>query len=389
MKRRQKNERQPSQLPTALHTRPGSHPLAAPMSKAKKVTTRKAARLKASTETELNNQNLDTVSSHADSIDGYDSIISKLLESDDELSSQSADNSEPDTLEQRFDKPVQHYSRNDSVDQSSVTDDQISGELRDATKARISNGEAIKEHPKSSFNTNTISQEAGPDGHTSRQVGDGTGLETEMGEASTNNRELLLYDGALHWSLHPHAQPGQGGHSLGIGTGGEGGVSQASEDDLSLSEYLKSEPTRIASKLQKLEGIILSCDERFRIMTDSQVSEESGLTTYRNNARVAKARLDMARQMEQDCSTFEGMIDSRDDTSSQQVQSLLTAASNCRKTCQAAYERTQAEMEAMETSFNARQEHLSLVEEKKRNATIKLQAWRDWQANGGKIFPSE
>ena len=119
-------------------------------------------------------------------------------------------------------------------------------------------------------------------------------------------------------------------------------------------------------------------------MTDSQLSEESNLTDYRNNARIAKERLDMAQQMEQYCATFESIADPRDDTSSQQVQSLLNTASDCRKTCQAAYERAQAEIEAMERQSNTRQEHVSRIEEKRRNATTELQAWKDWQADGGK-----
>ncbi len=388
MEKRQRNERQRSQLPTARKTRPVSRPLAAPISQANAITTRRAAQLNASTENQSNDRHLDTDSSHADSIDRYDSIINNLLDSDDEPSSGSTDRSEPEPMEQHLDEIIQQSSRTSTVNQSSVSDGQMSGEPRDATEAGTSNGEAIDENPKASFHNTTVSRAPCPDGQTNRQVGDVTGLETEGEEGSDNNRELPSCDSALDQSLDPHAHvPDQAGHVVGLRTGAEEGV-QPGDDDLSLSEYLTSEPTRISSKLQKIKDILCSCDESIRIMADSQVSEESYLIGYRYNARIAKERLDMAQQMEQNCATFESMAGPRDDTSSQQVQSLLNAASDCRKTCQAAYEKTQAETEAMEIKINARQEHLSRIEEKRRNATIELQAWRDWQADGGKIFPS-
>ena len=324
-------------------------------------------------------------------MDRYDSIINNLLDSDDERSSGSADRSEPEAVMQHLDETVQHSSRNSTIDETSVSDCQMSGEPRDATEATeagTSNGEAIEEYRNPSSHNNTVSRAPGPDGQTSRQVGDGTELQRVVEEVSDNNRELPAYDSALDQSsyLHVHTHD-QLGHSVGLRTSVEDGEIQPGEDDLSLSEYLTSEPTRVSSKLQKIENILRSCDESLRIMTDSQVSEESHLIAYRHNARIAKEGLDMAQQMEQQCATFESMADRRDNTSSQQAQTLLNAASDFRKTYQAAYERTQTDIEAMEMKFNARQEHLSRIEEKRRNATVELQAWRDWQAGGGKIFP--
>ena len=324
-------------------------------------------------------------------MDRYDSIINNLLDSDDERSSGSADRSEPEAVKQHLDETVQQSPRNSTIDETSVSDCQMSGEPRDATEATeagTSNGEAIEEYRKPSSHNNTVSRTPGPDCQTSRQVGDGTELQRVVEEVSDNNRELLAYDSALDQSsyLHVHTHD-QLGHSVGSRTSVEDGEIQPGEDDLSLSEYLMSEPTRVSSKLQKIGNILRSCDESLRIMTDSQVSEESHLIAYRHNARIAKEGLDMAQQMEQQCATFESMADRRDNTSSQQAQTLLNAASDLRKTYQAAYERTQTDIEAMEMKFNARQEHLSRIEEKRRNATVELQAWRDWQAGGGKIFP--
>ena len=378
MKKRQRNEHQPSQLPTAPQTRRGSRHLTAPISQANPITTRRAAQLKASTEYQANDGHLD-------------SIINELLDSDNDSSSESVDRSEPEAVEQHLNETFQDSSCNSTGDQSSVPDGQMSGEPRDATdaaKAGTSNGEVIEEAPELSSHDNTVSQAHGPDGQASRQIGDGTGLEREVEECSNNNRELPSYDSGLDQSLYPHTHtPDQIGHSVGLETSAEEGETQPSEDDLSLSDYLTIKRIRISSKLQKLKGILYSCDESLRIMTDFQVSEESHLTAYRHNERIAKERLDMAEQMEQNSAALESMADPRDETSSQQVQSLLNAASDCRNACQAAYERTKADIKAMEVKFNTRQEHLSRIEEKRRIATIELQAWREWQANGGKIFP--
>ena len=317
-------------------------------------------------------------------------MVSRLLDSDDEPSSPSADRFGPETLEHRVDEAIQHYSRNNPVDQLEISDDHVDSEPRVATKAGTSNGVTIEDKSGFSNNSNTVSRAPGLDGQTSRQIGDSTGLETELGDDSDNNREILSHNGVSDGSLHLHDRaPDQVGHILGLRTRGEQAGPHPSEDDVSLVAYLTSEPIRIFSKLHKLEDIISNCAERLRSMSVAQVSEESDLTGYRNNARIAKDRLETAQQMEQDCATFKSMTDSGDDTSSQQAQCLLNAASVCRKTCQEAYERTQAEMEAMEITFNARQEQLSLIEEEKRKATIKLQAWRAWQADEGKIFPSE
>ena len=392
MKKRQRNERQPSQLPTAPQTRLASRPLAAPISQANPITTRRAAQLNALTENQSNDQRLYTVSSHADSMDRYDSIINELLDSDDDSSSESVDRSGPEAVEQHLDATVQDSSLSSTGDQSYVPDRQMSGEPRDAmdaAEAGTSNGEAIEENPELSSHDNTVSQAHGPDGQTSRQIGDGTGLKRDVEEGPNNNRELPSYDSSLDQSLYPHAHtPDHAVHGVGLETSAEEGETQPGEDDLSLSNYLTIERTRISSKLQKLKSILHICDESLRIMTDFQVSEESHLIAYRYNAKIAKEGLDMAQHMEQNSAAFESMADPRDDTSSQQAQSLLNAASDFRKTCQEAYERTKADIEAMEVKFNTRQEHLSRIEEKRRIATIELQAWRDWQADGAKIFSS-
>ena len=391
MKKRQRNERQPSQLPTASQKRRSSRPLAAPISHTNPIKTRRAAQLKASTEYKSNDQHLDAVSARADSTDRCDSIINNLLDSDDEPNSSCADETELAAVEQHLDEVIQHSSLNSTVDQSSVSDDHMSGrpidDATDATEAGTSTGEAIDENSGPACHNNTGSRSPFADDQMSRQVGDSTGSGREVEEGLDKNRELPSCDGALDHSLYRHAhRPDQAGHIVGVRTGAEEVGIQANEDDLSLSEYLASEPARISSKLQKLRAILSDRDESLRIMTDSQLSEESISTDYRNNARIAKESLDMAQQMEQYCPTFESMADPRDDTSSQQVQSLLNTASDCRKTCQAAYERTQAEIEAMERKSNTRQEHVSRIEEKRRNATIELQAGKDWQANGGEIF---
>ena len=393
MKKRQRNERQPIQLPTASQKRLASRPLTAPIPHTNPITTRRAAQLKASTEHKSNDRHPDAVSSRADSTDRYDSIINNLLDSDDEPSSSCADETEPAAVEQHLDEVIQHSSLNSTVDQSSVSDAQMSGgpkdDATDATEAGTSNGEAIEENCGPAYHNNTGSRSPfANDQMMSHQVGDSTESRREVEEGLDKNRELPSCDGALSHSLYPYAySPDQAGHTIGLRTGADEVGIQPGEDNLSLSEYLTSEPTRISSKLQKLRGILSDCDESLRIITNSQLSEESNLTDYRNNARIAKERLDMARQMEQCCATFESMADPRDDTSSQQVQSLLNTASDCRKTCQAAYERAQAEIEAMERQSNTRQEHVSRIEEKRRNATTELQAWKDWQADGGKIFP--
>lgn len=393
MKKRQRNERQPSQLPTAPKTRLASCPLAAPISQASPITTRRAAQLTASTENQSNNGNSDIVSSHDDSMDRYDIIINNLLDSDDEPSSGGTDGSEPEAMEQHHNEVIQNSSCNSTIDQSSVSEDQMRGEPRDATDATEAgtiNEEAVEENPEPSLHNNTVSRVPGPDGQTNRQVGDCTGLEMEVEEGSDHNHELPSYDSALDQSPYQHAHtPHQAGHIVGLRTGAEVGGIQSGEDNLSLSEYLASEPTRIFSKIQKIKDILGSYDESLRTMTDTQVLEESYLTGYRHNAGIAKERLDMAQQMEQNCATFRSMADPKDDLSNQQVQSLLNAASDCRKTCQAGHEKIQAEIEAMEIKFNTRQEHLSRIEEKRRNATAVLQAWRDWQTGGGKIFPSQ
>lgn len=386
----QRNERQTSQLSTAPSTRPASRALAAMISQAKTVTTRNAASLNASTETQFNDRDLDTVSLQAYSTDGFDSMVSRLLDSDDEPSSPSADRFGTATLEQRVHEAVQHYPRNNPVDQLEISDDHLNSKPRDAAKVGTSNSVTIEDDFGFSINGNTVSRAPGLDGQRSRQLGDSTGLEAEMGDGSDNNREVLSYNSVSDGSLHLHeSAPGQAGHILGLRTSGEQARPHHSEDDVSLVAYLTSEPIRIASKLHRLEGITSNCDERLRSMSDSEVSERGDLTGYRNNVRIAKDRLETAQQMEQHCATFKSMMDSGDDTSSQQAQGLLNAASVCRKTCQEAYERTRAEMEAREISFNVRQEQLSLIEEEKRKATIELQAWRAWQVDGGKIFPSE
>ena len=392
MKKRQRNERQASQLPTASQKPLASRPLAAPIPHTNPITTRRAAQLKASMEYKPNDRHLDAVSSRADSTDRYDSIINNLLDSDDEPNSSCADETEPAAVEQHLDEVIQHSSLNSTVDQSSVSDAQMSGgpkdDATDATKAGTSNGEAIEENCGPAYYNNPGSRSSFADDQMSRQVGDSTGSGREAEEGLDKNRELPSCDGALDHSLYPHThRPDQAGHIVGLRMGQEEVGIQTGEDDLALSEYLTSESARISSKLQKLRGILSDCDESLRIMTDSQVSEESNLTDYRNNARIAKERLDMAQQMEQYCATFESMADPRDDTSSQQVQSLLNTASDCRKTCQAAFERAQAEIEAMERKSNTRQEHVSRIEEKRQNATTELQAWKGWQADGGKIFP--
>ena len=390
MKKRQRNERQPSQLPAASQKRLASRPLAIPHTNP--ITTRRAAQFKASTEYKSNDQHLHAVAARADSTDRYDSIINNLLDSDDEPSSSCADETEPAAVEQHLDEFIQHSSLNSTVDQSSVSDAQMSGgpkdDATDATEAGTSNGEAIEENCGPAYHKNTGSRSPFADDQMSRQVGDSTESGREVEEGLDKNRELPSCDGALDHSLYPHThRPDQAGHIVGLRMGQEEVGIQTGEDDLALSEYLTSESARISSKLQKLRAILSDCDESLRIMTDSQLSEESNLTDYRNNARIAKERLDMAQQMEQYCASFESMADPRDDTSSQQVQSLLNTASDCRKTCQAAYERAQAEIEALERKSNTRQEHVSRIEEKRRNATTELQAWKDWQANGGKIFP--
>ena len=92
--------------------------------------------------------------------------------------------------------------------------------------------------------------------------------------------------------------------------------------------------------------------------------------------------------MEQDYATFKSIADPRDDASLlNTLHEFRKRIIRIRKACQAAYERTQAEIKVMESKFKARQEHLSRIEERKRDATIELQAWKDWQADGGKIFP--
>ena len=392
MKKRQRNERQPSQLPAASQKRRASRPLAAPIPHTNPITTRRAAQLKASTQSKSNDQHLDAVAARADSTDRYDSIINNLLDSDDEPSSSCADETEPAAVKQHIDEVIQHSLLKCTVNQSSVSDAQMSGGPRDdatdATEAGTSTCEAIEENCGHAYHNNTGSRSPFADDQMSRQVGDSTESGREVEEGLDKNRELPSCDGALDHSLYRHAhRPDQAGHIVGLRTGAEEVGIRTGEDDLSLSEYLASEPARISSKLQKLRGILSGCDESLRIMSDSQLSEESNLTDYRNNARIAKERLGMAQQTEQYCATFESMADPRDDTSSQQVQSLLNTASDCRKTCQAAYERAQAEIEAMERKSNTRQEHVSRIEEKRRNATTELQAWKDWQADGGKMFP--
>ena len=390
MKKRQRNERLPSQLPAASQKRLASRPLAIP--RTNPITTRRAAQFKASTEYKSNDQHLHAVAARADSTDCYDSIINNLLDSDDEPSSSCANETGPAAVEQHLDEVIQHSSLNSTVDQSSVSDAQMSGgpkdDATDATEAGTSNGEAIEENCGPAYYNNLGSRSPFADDQMSRQVGDSTESGREVEEGLDKNCKLPSCDGALDHSLYPHAyRPDQAGHIVGLRTGAEEVGIQTGEADISLSEYLTSERARISSKMQKLRGILSGCDESLRIMTDSQLSEESNLTDYRNNARIAKERLDMAQQMEQTCATFESMADPKDDTSRQQVQSLLNTASDCRKTCQGASERAQAEIEAMERTFNTRQEHVSRIEEKRRNATTELQAWKDWQADGGKIFP--
>ena len=392
MKKRQRNERQPCQLPTASQKPPASRPLAAPIPHTDPVTARRVAQLKASTEHKSYDRQSDAVSSRADSTDRYDSIINNLLDSDDEPSSSCADETEPAPVEQHLNEVIQHPSLNSTVDQSSVSDDQMSGAPRDyatdATEAGRSNGEAIEENSRPCYHNNTVSRAPFADDQTSPQVEDSTGSGREVEEGLDKNHELPSCDGALTHSLYPHAQrPDQVGHIVGPKTGAEEVGIETGEDDLSLSEYLTSERIRISFKLQKLEGILSGCNESLRITTDSQVSEESNLTDYRNNAGIAKERLDMAQEMEQYCKTFKTIADPRDDASSQQVQSLLNTASDCRKTCQVAYERVEAEIEAIERKFDTRKEHVSRIEERRRIATIELQAWKDWQTDGGTIFP--
>ena len=379
MKKRQRNQRQASQLPTALRTRPASRPPAAPISRAKTTNTRRAAS-KASMEARFNDQNPDTVSSEADCTDEDNSIINYLLDSEDESGSGDASVSGPEESKRRVAEAVGQHSRDNPVGQLVVLDNQMSGELRDPIATGISSGEAIEEGP-------TVSQEPALCGPANRQDVDDAGLEPESGDGSANIRGLPSYDSFLDQSLHPHARASdQPGDAPGLRMRLEEGRSQHSEDNLSLGEYLTREQIGISSKLRKLEDIISICDERLRIMTESQALKESHLIGYRDNARIAKERLEMAQQMEHNCVTLQRMTDSTDVTSSQQIQDLLEPLSDCRRSCQAAYERTQAELESEEMSFNTRQEHLFLLEEKKRNATEKLQAWRDWQADGGKIF---
>ena len=392
VKKRQRNERQPSQLPTASQKRLASRPLAAPIPHTNPITTRSAAQLNASTERKSSDRHLDAFCSRADSTDRYDSIINNLLDSDDEPSSSCADETEPAAVEQHLDEVIQHSSLDSTVDQSSVSDGQKSGGQRDdatdATEAETSNGEVIEENSGFSHHNNTVSLAPLADDQISRPVGDSTGSGRKMEGSLDENRELPSCDGAVDYSVFRHAhRPDQAGHIVRLRTGAEEVGIQTSEEDLSLSEYLTSERTRISFKLQKLEGILSSCDDSLRIITDFQVSEESNLTDCRNNARIAKERLDMAQQMEQYCATFESMADPRDDASSQQVQSLLNTASDCRKTCQVAYERVEAEIEAIERKFDTRKEHVSRIEERRRIATIELQAWKDWQTDGGTIFP--
>ena len=128
----------------------------------------------------------------------------------------------------------------------------------------------------------------------SKQVGDGTGLEAEVEQGSNKNRELPSYYSSLAQSLYPHDHtPNQANQIIGLKKGAD--ELQPDEDDFSLNEYLRIEQARVASKLQKLKGILSSCDENVRIMANSQVSEESNLTGHRNNTRIAKERLDMTQ----------------------------------------------------------------------------------------------
>ena len=225
MKKRQRNERQPSQLPTASQKRLASRPLAAPISHTNPVTTRRAAQLKASTEYK-SDRHLDAVSARADSTDRYDSIINNLLDSDDELSSSCADETDRAAVEQHLDEVIQHSSLNSTVDQSSVSDAQMSGGPRDdatdATEAGTSNGEAIEENCGPAYHKNTGSRSPFADDQMSRQVGDSTESGREVEEGLDKNRELPSCDGALDHSLYPHThRPDQAGHIVGLRMGQE------------------------------------------------------------------------------------------------------------------------------------------------------------------------
>ena len=295
-----------------------------------------------------------------------------LLDSEDERSSGDASVSGPVESNCRVAEAVGQHSRDNPTGHLVASDNPMSEELRDPIATGISNGEAVEESPP-------VSQEPALSGRANRQDVDDAGQEPESEDSSTNIRELPSYDGFLSHSLHPHARVAdQPGDAPGLRMRLEEGRSQHTKENLSLGEYLTREQIGVSSKLRNLEDIISSCDERLRIMTESQELEESHLISYRDNARIAKQRLEMAQQMEQNCVTLQSMTDSTDVTSSQQVQDLLKRLSDYRRSCQAAYERTQAELEADEMSFNTRQEHLLLLEEKKRSATEKLQAWRDW-----------
>ncbi|KAM0800527.1 hypothetical protein BDR22DRAFT_972802 [Usnea florida] len=163
---------------------------------------------------------------------------------------------------------------------------------------------------------------------------------------------------------------------------------QTSEYDLSLSEYLSIQSIRFDLRLEDLEATIYNCDQSLRNLNDADISGENHLDAQRKDTQAAKECLNEAQQMEQNVKSMHGMGgDDEAGALRETFQNYLKGAREWRESLQALFEKKEADLKAMEAQANTRQEEISRVQREKQNARDELQVWKEWKDNEGKIFP--